>query len=142
MRIGELAKRTGKSVTAIRYYEKIGLLAEPRRTESGYRDFDTDVIERIRFIVRAKELGFSLKEIRVVLALHDRGIAPCDRVSKMIQKKIERLDNRIAQLQARRTALQEGLFLWRNHGRTDASFCSIISHSTLVQTSESNMDRV
>jgi MerR family copper efflux transcriptional regulator len=138
MRIGELAERTGKSVATIRYYEKIGLLAEPRRTGSGYRDFDTDAIERIQFIVRAKELSFSLKEIRVVLALHDKGFSPCDRVSKMIQKKIERLDNRITQLQARRISLQKILLLWQNHKLTDAPFCSIISGNTMAQTPESN----
>jgi MerR family transcriptional regulator, copper efflux regulator len=76
MRIGELAKLTGISVPALRYYEQIRLLPAPRRTEAGYRDYPQEMVERVRFILRAKERGFSLREIAAVLVLRDRGQTP------------------------------------------------------------------
>ncbi len=68
LRIGELAERQGVSTATLRYYERLGLLGRPDRTASGYRTYDHDHEERVRFIVRAKALDLSLDEIRALLA--------------------------------------------------------------------------
>ncbi len=67
--IGEVAKRSGLGLETIRFYERKGLIEEPPRTDSGYRQFPEDVVARIRFIRRAKELGFKLSEISELLSL-------------------------------------------------------------------------
>jgi len=67
--IGQVAKRSGIGIETLRYYERKGLVEEPPRTESGYRQYPEDVVARIRFIRRAKELGFKLSEISELLSL-------------------------------------------------------------------------
>ena len=67
--IGKVAERAGVGVETVRFYEREGLLDEPTRTASGYRQFDEDVIRRLEFISRAKELGFTLNEIKELLSL-------------------------------------------------------------------------
>jgi len=135
MRIGELALLTGKSVAALRYYEQVGLLSSPHRTEGGYRDYAPDMVERVRFIMQAKERGFSLREIKAVLTLHDKGKAPCESVAKAVAGKITRLEKRIAELQERRIVLAEALRGWQSGSLSEAPFCS------LLNVSESSMRR-
>jgi MerR family copper efflux transcriptional regulator len=75
--IGAVARRAGVGIDTIRYYEREGLLPKPRRRASGYRDYGSEVVERLRFIRRAKDLGFTLEEIRELLALstdRERGV--------------------------------------------------------------------
>lgn len=73
----ELAGRTGCNLETVRYYEKVGLLPEPPRTASGYRSYDGTHERRLRFVLRARELGFSLDEIRELLRLVDERDRPC-----------------------------------------------------------------
>ena len=77
MKIGELADRTGVTTKTVRYYESIGLLAEPERTASGYRDYDTDAVERLCFVRDAQATGLSLAEIASVLELKAAGSTSC-----------------------------------------------------------------
>ena len=74
MQRAELAERTGCNLETVRYYEKVGLLPEPPRTASGYRSYDTTHERRLRFVLRARELGFSLDEIRELLRLVDERV--------------------------------------------------------------------
>jgi DNA-binding transcriptional MerR regulator len=141
MRIGELASQAGKSVTALRYYEQMGLLSPPQRTEAGYRDYAPETVERVRFILRAKERGFSLKEIAAVLALYDRGQVPCERVANAARKKVARLDQRITQLQERRNALAEAVRLWQRGLLDDAPFCPMLNVSITHERSPLEMAR-
>lgn len=76
-RRAELARRTGCNLETVRYYEKVGLLPEPPRTASGYRSYDMTHERRLRFVLRARELGFSLGEIRELLRLVDERDRPC-----------------------------------------------------------------
>lgn len=96
--IGELAKQVGMTTKAIRHYEGLGLLSPPRRTESGYRVYSPDDLERLRFIRGAKGLGFSLQEIKDIIGLWSSGERPCGMVSRMLQEKLTDLDRRIALL--------------------------------------------
>lgn len=69
--IGELSKRTGVNIETIRYYERNGVLPKPPRTEGGHRAYDSAFVKRLSFIARARQLGFSLEEIRSLLSLVD-----------------------------------------------------------------------
>jgi DNA-binding transcriptional MerR regulator len=101
MRIGELARRVGLSTSAVRYYEKEGLIAPVPRTDTGYRLYGTEVVGRLQFLLRAKALGLSLREVGELLAspTTDAGDQP-DRVRHLIAHKIADTSRRIAELQA------------------------------------------
>ncbi|HXG23654.1 MAG TPA: MerR family DNA-binding protein [Chthonomonadales bacterium] len=129
MHIGELARLTGKSVAALRYYEQVGLIPAPHRDTSGYRNYAPEIVERVRFIQRAKKHGFSLREIASILALYDRGQPPCEKVAKMARKKIAQLDRRIAHLQERRNMLADAVRLWRYGLLGDALYCPVLNVS-------------
>jgi MerR family transcriptional regulator, copper efflux regulator len=92
----------------LRYYERLGLLPRPARTESGYRDYGAEILDRLGFIRAAQASSLSLGEIRSVVALRDRGKAPCDRVRQLLQRRTAELDRRIEQLTRMRSEL-EGL---------------------------------
>ncbi len=105
---GKLAQRTGVNVETVRYYEQRGLIPEPPRTASGYRQYTGDYVERIRFIKRAQKLGFTLEEIKELLSLRvdqemDRGKVKQRASAKIvdIEKKIsdlERMKNQLTRL--------------------------------------------
>jgi DNA-binding transcriptional MerR regulator len=134
MHIGELARQTGKSVAALRYYERVGLIPAPHRDISGYRNYAPEIVERVRFIQHAKEYGFSLKEIASILRLYDQGQAPCERVVKTALKKIAQLNRRIAHLRKRRHMLAEAVRLWQSGLLADSPYCPMLTISP--QTSE------
>lgn len=103
LRIGALAKRAGVRVDTIRYYERSGLLTPRNRLESGYRLYGEAEVMQLRFIRRAQALGFSLKEIRELLALsHAHDVA---RVKRVAQGKLADVEQRIAALERMRSAL-------------------------------------
>src|SRR5215831_2760069 len=87
MTIGQVAKLSGVGVETIRFYEREGLLNKPKRKESGYRLFEAEVVTRIKFIKRAKQLGFSLKEIRELLSLRVDSRASATEVKKRVDSK-------------------------------------------------------
>lgn len=99
MRIGEVAQRSGVPVKTIRYYEEIGVLAPPARTASGYRDYDAGVVDRLAFVRAAQAVGLTLGEIREIVALRDRGEAPCAHVTELIGRRAAEIEARIADLQ-------------------------------------------
>ena len=103
--IGQIAKQTGVTVEAIRFYEKQGLLAKPTRSASGYRLYDDEVVRRVEFIQRAKLLGFSLKEITELLNLRRTHTTTCADVKQVAETKITHIDHKLKELQHMRTAL-------------------------------------
>jgi len=107
MTIGQVAKLSGVGVETIRFYEREGLLNKPKRKESGYRLFEAEVVSRIKFIKRAKQLGFSLKEIRELLSLRVNSRASGTEVKKRVDSKIEQIDRRIYDLKKVRNALAQ-----------------------------------
>ena len=84
MRIGVLAKQVGTTLETVRYYETIGLVSQPERTGSGYRDFSEGDAERLRFILKAKRLGFRLDEIKGILMQHGHGQIVCEHVLALL----------------------------------------------------------
>ena len=106
MRIGELAEQAGLSTKAIRYYESIGVLPEPARTASGYRDYASDTGERLRFVRSAQAIGLTLGEIREILAYRDRNDIPCVHTVEVIRRRASEIDDEIAQLERMRSELR------------------------------------
>jgi DNA-binding transcriptional MerR regulator len=105
MKIGQLAKRTGFSTKAIRYYELLRLLPEPERTESGYRLYTENDAERLEFIDKAKRLGFSLEDIRDILVLDEQQQRPCVHVLALLDQKLKQVDDVLRDLKAFRQEL-------------------------------------
>jgi Hg(II)-responsive transcriptional regulator len=105
MRTSELAARAEVNAETLRYYERRGLLAEPDRSASGYRAYPTEAVQRVRFIKRAQELGFSLADVATLLQLADGGPDSCDQVRALATDKVSDLQERIVDLQAMRDGL-------------------------------------
>jgi DNA-binding transcriptional MerR regulator len=99
MKIGELARHSGLAATALRFYEKAGLLPEPVRTASGYREYTADVLPRLAFIRAAQAVGLTVGEIRDVIRIRDRGAAPCAHVLELIERRRAEVRSRIGELQ-------------------------------------------
>ena len=93
-----LARRTGCNLETIRYYEKIGVMPDPPRTASGYRIYDETHVSRLRFILRARELGFSIEQIRGLLELVDGGTQTCAEVKKRTERHLADVRAKIADL--------------------------------------------
>ncbi|MGH9362147.1 MAG: MerR family DNA-binding protein [Thermoanaerobaculia bacterium] len=122
--IGQVAKRTGIGVEAIRFYEQRHLLERPRRRLSGYREYTPEVIERLRFIRRAQELGFSLKEIAELLSLDTDPDTSCAEVRHLAETKLSEIEGKIADLKRMRRALGQVVRSCRGEG--PASGCPIL----------------
>ena len=102
MRIGELAERAGTTTKTLRFYEQAGLLPEPARTPSGYRNYDDAALDKLTCIRAAQAAGLSLPEIREVIALRDDTGPPCQHVTALLAAHAADLDARIAELTALR----------------------------------------
>lgn len=105
MKIGDLAKRAGVGIDTVRYYEREGLLPQAQRRSSGYRMYDEDDIQRLRFIRRAKALGFTLPEVRDLLALSSRKGDDMAAMKAAARQKLVDVDAKIAEL----TRIRDGL---------------------------------
>lgn len=103
--VGRAAERVGIRPSAVRFYERQGLVAS-ERLANGYRTYDQEAIDVLRFINRAKALGFSLEEVREILMVRRSGTAPCARVTKMIERNLAAVDQRIAELSVLRRQLR------------------------------------
>lgn len=120
--IGQLARSCGVSVETIRFYEKQGLIDNPARTPAGYRQYPPDHRRRLHFILRAKEVGFSLKDIKELLALRSQSGDCCQDIRQLAREKISEIDGRITDLQRMKLALET---LERQCGDDDSD-CPII----------------
>lgn len=97
MTVGQVARQAGVGVETVRFYEKNGLLEEPPRSASGYREYDEQTVNRLRFIQRAKELGFTLAEIEELLSLR-YSEQPCDDVRRRAEAKVAQIEAKVALL--------------------------------------------
>lgn len=106
MPIGALAERTGVKVPTIRYYESVGLLPAPDRTESNRRTYGSQSVGRLRFIRHARELGFDVNAIRQLLGLADQPNQPCHEADAIARAHLTDIDHKIVRLTALRTEVQ------------------------------------
>lgn len=133
MRIGEVARRVGLATSAIRFYEEAGLVPEPERTASGYRNYDQSVVDRLVFIRAGQAVGLTLSELREVLLLRDRGEAPCRHVTDLIDRRIREIDSRMTDLRKLRedlTALAETAAGFDPADCRPDSICQILSSTS------------
>jgi DNA-binding transcriptional MerR regulator len=105
LKVSDLAAASGLSSDTVRYYERFGLLHEPQRTQSGYRQYDEEVIDRLRFIKGAQRFGLRLREIRELLDIHDRGQCPCGHTHELLKARIAEVTDEMRRLQRLRTDL-------------------------------------
>lgn len=127
IRIGELSRLSGVSIDTIRYYEKIGLLPKPARTASGYREYNQEHIDTIRFILRAKHIGFTITEISELLFLrHEKHSKTCEEVKQFATRKLEDINLRLVALERIRDALEKVVDSC-NGGAVSADHCNILN---------------
>lgn len=107
MRIGEAAAAAGTTTKTLRFYEDRGLLPAPERSANGYRDYAGETITRLEFIRRGRVAGLTLAQISDILAVRDRGSAPCTHVRDLLAGQLADLDAQIAELTALRAAVAE-----------------------------------
>lgn len=119
MQIGELAKLSNTSTKTIRFYEDSGLLSPPARSPSGYRDYGPEVADRLRFIRRGQAAGLTLQKVRQILAIHDRGEAPCGHVRQILNTRLDEVRVQIAELIALEGHLQTLLDRASHGARTE-----------------------
>lgn len=127
--IGKVAKETGLTTKTIRYYELLGLLPKPPRTYSGYRLYARNDVERLSFIKKAKNLGFSLTDIEEILAIHDAQEAPCVHVLALMDRKIKEIGQLVKELdefQKELSHLREESAARVEQGIKEGAICSIV----------------
>jgi len=129
LKIGEVSKRSGVGVEALRFYEKSGLLDAPARTYGGYRVYSEEVLERLAFIRQAQALGFSLEEVRRIVEDARKGQSPCEEVREIVRRRMEELDARLRELQKHRKELKQTLEEWDKVGRAPGHICGLIEGS-------------
>ena len=137
MKIGELAKKAGCQVETIRYYERIGLLPKPSRTEGNYRDYSREQLEQIIFIRNCRTLDMSLEEIQQLQDLRNLPKESCVGINSLVDAHIQHVEARINSLQS----LHQQLCSLREHctNPTDASGCGIVrqlSSGTVAKADE------
>jgi DNA-binding transcriptional MerR regulator len=108
-KIGRVAQETGLSIDTIRFYEKLGLLKRSPRTEGGFRMFGLGDIETLKFVRKAQELGFSLKEIRELLMLRLDQVPACSHVRELLDRKLAAVRQKVAELQNLERSLKHAL---------------------------------
>ncbi len=125
--IGKLAKSCKVKIDTVRYYEKSGLINPMVRTEAGYRIYNTSAIDRLRFIRKAKNLGFKLEEIKDLLELSEMPEADCSDIRERAKDKIDEIELRIADLNKMKTSLEELVKFCPGEGKK-LSECNILKH--------------
>lgn len=105
LRVSQVAEQSGVSPDAVRFYEKEGLLPEPPRSPAGYREYDDQIPQRIRFIKGAQEMGLKLVEIGELLEIQDRGACPCGHTRTLVERRIDEIDAELTRLSELRAEL-------------------------------------
>jgi Cu(I)-responsive transcriptional regulator len=122
MKIGDIAKRTGLKVETVRFYEGEGLIDPPRRSSGNYRLYDQSHLDRLSFIKRSRDLGFTLDQVRDLLRLADDPRGSCNEVDEMAVLHIEEIDRKLADLQKLRAEIAK----WGRCDGTTIAECRLI----------------
>lgn len=126
MKIGDVARRSGVGIEALRFYESRGLLEPATRTGSGYRLYGDAALDRLSFIKKAQSVGFTLDEIAWLIAEVKDGKRPCAEVRKIASERLEELDGRLAELRRYRRELKQTLDAWDQQGEAAGVICGLI----------------
>lgn len=141
LKIGDVSKRSGIGIEALRFYEKSGLLDKPSRTFSGYRVYGPEILERLAFIKRAQALGFSLDEIKRIVDDARKGESPCEEVREIVTRRLEELDERMREMRRYRKDLAETLEEWNKVGRAPGHICGLIESSHVEHDAKGKKDK-
>lgn len=128
--IGQLAKATGVTVEALRFYEKQGLVNTPARTDAGYRQYSPETVRRVKFIQHAKEVGFTLNDIAQLLALRQEPGTSCADIKLKATEKIIDIESKIKELQKIREALQR--MVLKCVSKSNLSECPILEELDFI----------
>ena len=121
---------TGVSPDTIRHYERIGILRHPPRSSGGYRIYSADVIERVRLVQCALQLGFTLAELSEILRVRDKGGVPCRRVLYLAEEKLRSLERQIAELRQTQSYMKTLVGQWRARlAHTEPGGKALLLHS-------------
>ena len=134
MKIGELGRATATKVETIRYYERLGLLPPPDRTEGNYRTYTPAHVQRLSFIRHARGLGFDLGEIRSLLTLADQPDRDCDEVDQIATGHLEAVETKIAQLEKMRGELARMVGQCRGGRVSTCHVLEVLADHTLCST--------
>ena len=126
LKIGEVAKKSGVGVEALRFYESRGLIEPAGRTVSGYRLYDSAVFDRLSFIRKSQAVGFSLDEIAWIISEARQGRRPCAEVRQMAEARLTELDEKLAELERFRNELRETVRAWECQGEAEGVICGLI----------------
>ena len=135
MKIGELATASGTTTKTIRFYEEFGLLPQAPRTESGYRIYAREDVERLDFIRKSKQLGLSLDDIVGILQLHDRSEPTCVHVAALLEEKIEQVNEAVRELRElgrELTDLREKAGTMADCHPSGGNICGIVERSEVT----------
>ena len=131
MKVKDLAQAAGVTPDTVRFYTREGLLKPTRNPDNNYQQFDTDDLRRLRFARKARQLGFSLTEIRSILAQADDHHSPCPMVRTVFEQRLAQVEQDIRELQQLRQRMQSALRVWRDmpDGNPDGhTVCQLIEH--------------
>src|SRR5581483_919571 len=112
LRSGKLAELAGVSTDTLRYYERMKVLAAPRRSEGNYRMYPAEALDRVRLIRQALAMGFSIAELARIFRVRESGGAPCRQVRKLLEEKLEDIDRQLSELASMRQQLRGVLADW------------------------------
>lgn len=126
-----MAKLSGIGIETLRFYERSGLLGRPGRTQSGYPIYDPEVLDRLDFLKRAQVLGFSLDEIKQIIAEKELGQSPCAEVREVVRTRLQELDQRMAEMRSYRKELATTLAEWDKTGDVERHICGLIEGSNI-----------
>jgi DNA-binding transcriptional MerR regulator len=136
LKIGEVARRAEVGIETLRYYERLGLLGSPRRTQAGYRLYSETIFARLDFIRKAQAMAFTLEEIGRIIQESETGQSPCAEVRRIAHRKLEELDQRLKQLRQYRNELARTLTEWESKGSAAGRICGLIEESHIAHPPE------
>lgn len=140
MNIGEAAKASGVSAKMIRHYEGVGLFPEAARTDSGYRQYSGKEVSTLRFIRQSRDLGFSIEQIRELLALWQNRKRPSRQVKALAQAHIEELEQKLKELQAMKATLEHLVDCCHGDDRPDCPIIETLADENAAVTADGSKD--
>lgn len=123
---GKLASHSGINSETIRYYEKVGLLPDPPRTAGGHRVYDMTHLKTLEFIKRARGLGFTPKEVRLFLALHNEAVIPCEKAKNIAASHLQQIRKKISDLRHIEGLLGEAIGRCTNAADSDCAIMELL----------------
>lgn len=129
LHVGELARKANVTPATVRYYARTGLIYPSREPDNGYRCFSGGDVRRIAFIRRAQALGLTIGDIKAILDAVDQGEVPCDEVKTMVERRLSRVRDHIAELEAKEARIRRAISAWETMDEptpVDGELCPLI----------------